>query len=95
VAGLIYGVYHQSSLNTKAKNAEIDREYKRKESLIEQAKAEWKKKTMPADKKTESGGSMFSLIAHSSTLRDLVTAEDCGLEIFTDQTCNSHYGPGR
>lgn len=56
VAGLIYGVYHQSSLNTKSKSAEIDREYKRKASLIEQAKAEWKKKTMPAEKKTESGG---------------------------------------
>lgn len=63
MAGLIYGVYHQSSLNTKAKSAEIDREYKRKESLIEQAKAEWKKKTLPADKKTESGGSMLTLIA--------------------------------
>jgi len=56
VAGLIYGVYHQSSLSTKAKHAEIDREYKRKESLIEQAKAEWKKKTVSMEKKSESGG---------------------------------------
>jgi len=56
VAGLIYGVYHQSSLSAKAKHAEIDREYKRKESLIEQAKAEWKKKTVSMEKKSESGG---------------------------------------
>ena len=60
MAGLIYGVYHQSSLNTKAKHAEIDREYKRKESLIEQAKAEWKKKTVSMEKKFESGSRTFS-----------------------------------
>ncbi|KAN0072310.1 ATP synthase E chain domain containing protein [Elaphomyces granulatus] len=56
VAGLIYGLYHQSSLNTQAKYAEIDREYKRKESLIEQAKTEWKKKTMPPETKSGSTG---------------------------------------
>jgi len=56
VAGLIYGLYHQSSLNTQAKHAEIDQEYKRKESLIEQAKAEWKKKTMPLETKSGSTG---------------------------------------
>lgn len=59
VAGLIYGLYHQSSLNTQAKHAEIDREYKRKESLIEQAKTEWKKKTMPPETKSGSTGSTF------------------------------------
>ena len=60
VAGLIYGLYHQSSLNTQAKHAEIDREYKRKESLIEQAKTEWQKKTMPLETKSGSTGSTFS-----------------------------------
>ncbi|BDD57859.1 hypothetical protein MPDQ_001047 [Monascus purpureus] len=49
VAGLVYGVYHQSSLNSQAKRAEIDREYARKERLIEQAKAEWRKKTAPPE----------------------------------------------
>jgi ATP synthase E chain. len=50
VAGLIYGVSHQSSLNSQAKHAEIERDYKRKESLIQQAKAEWAKTHAPAKK---------------------------------------------
>ncbi|KAL4888678.1 ATP synthase E chain-domain-containing protein [Aspergillus ambiguus] len=49
VAGLVYGVYHQSSINTNAKRAEAEREYARQERLIQQAKAEWKKKTAPKD----------------------------------------------
>ncbi|KAH8433662.1 F1F0 ATP synthase subunit e, mitochondrial [Aspergillus melleus] len=52
VAGLVYGVYHQSSITSTAKRAEADREYARQERLIEQAKAEWKKKTAPQDSKT-------------------------------------------
>ncbi|KAL1963860.1 hypothetical protein VTN77DRAFT_7792 [Rasamsonia byssochlamydoides] len=55
VAGVVYGVWHQSSLNTQARRAELDREYKHKEALIEQAKAEWRKKTAPPEKKTEGG----------------------------------------
>lgn len=58
VAGLVYGAYHQSSLNAHAKAAEIEREYKRKEALIEQAKAEWRKKNAPPEQKAETGGSM-------------------------------------
>ncbi|KAL1986903.1 hypothetical protein VTN96DRAFT_5320 [Rasamsonia emersonii] len=56
VAGLVYGLWHQSSLNAQAKRAEIEREYKHKESLIEQAKAEWRKKTAPPEQKTETAG---------------------------------------
>lgn len=57
VAGLIYGVYHQSSLTQAAKRTEIEHEYARKERLIEQAKAEWKKKTQPKQETpTQSGG---------------------------------------
>ncbi|KAL2216341.1 ATP synthase E chain-domain-containing protein [Thermoascus aurantiacus ATCC 26904] len=56
VAGLVYGAYHQSSLNAHAKAAEIEREYKRKEALIEQAKAEWRKKNAPPEQKAETGG---------------------------------------
>ncbi|PTU23830.1 hypothetical protein P175DRAFT_0425998 [Aspergillus ochraceoroseus IBT 24754] len=53
VAGLIYGVYHQSSITAGIKRAEADREYARQERLIAQAKAEWKKKTAPQDKSTD------------------------------------------
>ncbi len=56
VAGLVYGVYHQSSINSQAKRVEIEHEYTRKERLIEQAKAEWKKKTMPQETKTQASG---------------------------------------
>ncbi|CAL5868626.1 uncharacterized protein PFLUO_LOCUS2853 [Penicillium psychrofluorescens] len=56
VAGLVYGVYRQSSLNSTAKRAEIEHEYARKERLIEQAKAEWKKKTMPQESKPQASG---------------------------------------
>ncbi|KAF9894246.1 hypothetical protein FE257_007748 [Aspergillus nanangensis] len=54
VAGLVYGVYHQSSITSSAKQADAQREYARQERLIEQAKAEWKKKTAPKDT-TQSG----------------------------------------
>ncbi|KAH8701076.1 ATP synthase E chain-domain-containing protein [Talaromyces proteolyticus] len=47
LGGLFYGVWHQSSLNTQAKEAEKQREYHHKESLIQKAKAEWARKTAP------------------------------------------------
>ncbi|OOF96309.1 hypothetical protein BO94DRAFT_539163 [Aspergillus sclerotioniger CBS 115572] len=49
VAGLVYGFYHQSSITSSAKHAEAEREYARQERLIQQAKAEWQKKTAPKD----------------------------------------------
>ncbi|KKZ67311.1 hypothetical protein EMCG_06994 [[Emmonsia] crescens] len=55
-AGLFYGLYHQSSLTSQAKQAQIDREYSRKESLIEQARAEYAKRNAPAEAKTTSSG---------------------------------------
>jgi hypothetical protein len=56
----VYGFYHQSSITSSIKRAEADREYARQERLIEQAKAEWKKKTQPQDAK--STGGMFGLL---------------------------------
>lgn len=56
MAGLVYGVYHQSSLNSQTKRTEVEHEYTRKERLIEQAKAEWKKKTAPQETKTQASG---------------------------------------
>ncbi|CAG8982511.1 hypothetical protein HYALB_00002291 [Hymenoscyphus albidus] len=54
-AGVFYGVYHQASLSTAAKLAAIDREYKHKQKLIDQAKAEYTKKNLPAGAKTGEG----------------------------------------
>ncbi|KAJ5286837.1 hypothetical protein N7478_002523 [Penicillium angulare] len=56
VAGLVYGVYHQSSISSAAKRADIDHEYTRKERLIEQAKAEWKKRSQPQEINTQASG---------------------------------------
>jgi len=54
--GVFYGLYHQASISSREKLDKINREYKHKEDLIAKAKAEWVKKTMPADAKTASGG---------------------------------------
>ncbi|KAJ5242480.1 uncharacterized protein N7469_000807 [Penicillium citrinum] len=43
-------------LNSQAKRNEIEHEYTRKERLIEQAKAEWRKKTQPQETKTQASG---------------------------------------
>ena len=56
-AGIFYGLYRQSMLSAKSKVHEIDTEYDHKSKLIQKAKAEWTKKTMPKESKTEGGGS--------------------------------------
>jgi hypothetical protein len=58
-AGVFYGLYHQASLTASAKLSAINKEYEHKQSLIEKAKAEYSKKHMPAEKKTESGDGTF------------------------------------
>ncbi|KAI5285622.1 hypothetical protein KEM54_000420 [Ascosphaera aggregata] len=52
-AGLIYGFSHQCSLNSQAGKAQIQREYKHKEQLIEQARAEYRKQHPAPSTKTE------------------------------------------
>ena len=39
--GLFYGIYHQASISAKDRFENAKREYKHKEDLISQAKAEW------------------------------------------------------
>ena len=56
-AGVLYGIYHQSALNTAHRRLEVDRKYEEEESLIAKAKAEYVKKTMPKDKLTAGGDS--------------------------------------
>lgn len=45
--GLVYGIYHQSSIRTHEKVAKLEHEYHHKEALIEQARAEYARKTAP------------------------------------------------
>ena len=56
-AGIFYGIYRQSVLSAKTKFHEIDAEYEQKSKLIQKAKAEWTKRNMPKESKTEGGGS--------------------------------------
>ena len=56
ISGVAYGLYRQSVISAQSKIAQIDREYKSQENLIQKAKAEYVKKTMPRESKTEGGG---------------------------------------
>ncbi|KAL8958703.1 MAG: hypothetical protein Q9193_004293 [Seirophora villosa] len=55
IAGISYGLYHQSEIYARNRNARIDREYAQREALITQAKAEFKKKNMPPESVTRGG----------------------------------------
>ncbi|KZZ88017.1 ATPase, F0 complex, subunit E, mitochondrial [Ascosphaera apis ARSEF 7405] len=60
-AGLFYGFTHQRSLDSQAKAAQAEREYKHKEQLIEQARAEYRKKhPAPVVKDTPSPGGLIT-----------------------------------
>ena len=52
--GVFYGFYHQRTINASLKEAHAQAEYKHKESLIEKAKLEWAKKSMPASEGSDS-----------------------------------------
>lgn len=54
--GIFYGITHRSALQSSAAKAEEQHEYQRKSDLITKAKAEWTKKTMPPESKTQGGG---------------------------------------
>lgn len=73
---------------------EINREYEQKESLIQQAKAEYTKKTMPQQSKTD-GGEGMSHVFSSSSVEDRESAPGvCGQP--ADSHCDySHIGSGR
>ncbi|KAL2049544.1 hypothetical protein ABVK25_010231 [Lepraria finkii] len=58
-AGIFYGLYHQSALKARSKINQINADYQHQSSLIQKAKAEWAKKTMPKESKTE-GGSVIT-----------------------------------
>ncbi|KAK4951670.1 F1F0 ATP synthase subunit e, mitochondrial [Elasticomyces elasticus] len=53
--GALYGLYHQSAIDSAEKMAAATREYEHKSELINKAKAAYVKKNMPQDSKTEGG----------------------------------------
>ncbi|RMZ85166.1 hypothetical protein DV738_g225, partial [Chaetothyriales sp. CBS 135597] len=54
IFGVFYGFQHQRSITASIKASEEHAEYERKQSLIDQAKKEWAKKTLPPPSKTTS-----------------------------------------
>ena len=61
IFGVFYGFLHQRTLNAEAREAHAKQEYKHKESLIQQAKMEWAKKSMPPSAKPD-GTSIITII---------------------------------
>lgn len=57
--GIFYGFTHQRSITSSQKAAAAQKEYERKEKLIEQAKAEFAKKNSPV--KAADAGGAYSL----------------------------------
>ncbi|KAF7503327.1 hypothetical protein GJ744_003970 [Endocarpon pusillum] len=54
--GIFYGFSHQRTIYANNKASHVENEYKHRESLIEKAKLEWKKKNLPPEARTGSGG---------------------------------------
>ncbi|KAL8838361.1 MAG: hypothetical protein Q9170_002168 [Blastenia crenularia] len=63
IAGVSYGLYHQSALNARIHQAQVDREFQRQASLITQAKAEFKKKNMPPESVTKGGDGEYTRLS--------------------------------
>jgi F-type H+-transporting ATP synthase subunit e len=52
---VLYGFQHQRSITSQTKAAHAQAEYQHKSDLIQKAKLEWAKKTLPPESKTASG----------------------------------------
>jgi len=57
--GIGYGFQHQRTITSNVSSAHADKEWRKKEDLIQKAKLEWAKKTMPPQSKTASGDGML------------------------------------
>lgn len=75
VFGVFYGFNRQRGITQSSEAAKAQSEYHKKEKLIEKAKLEWAKKTLPPQAKTASGDSMFlsPVLLMSARLRKTLT----------------------
>ncbi|KIW92422.1 uncharacterized protein Z519_07406 [Cladophialophora bantiana CBS 173.52] len=55
IAGIFYGFSHQRTITARTAAAHEKAEYEHKAELIQKAKLEWAKKTLPPQSKTASG----------------------------------------
>ena len=58
LAGIFYGFSHQRTITANNAAAHAHAEYQHKADLIQKAKLEWAKKTLPPQAKTASGDGM-------------------------------------
>ncbi len=65
-------------LSAKSKVHEIDAEYDHQSKLIQKAKAEWTKRNMPKESKTEGGGSKYSSLLFPFWAEDIGGLEVLG-----------------
>jgi F-type H+-transporting ATP synthase subunit e len=63
IFGVLYGFQHQRSITSQTKAAHAQAEYQHKSDLIQKAKLEWAKKTLPPESKTASGDGALLLCA--------------------------------
>lgn len=59
IAGVFYGFTHQRTITAQQAAAHAKAEYDHKADLIQKAKLEWAKKTLPPQAKTSGGDSMW------------------------------------
>ncbi|KAI4805028.1 hypothetical protein E4T44_11311, partial [Aureobasidium sp. EXF-8845] len=64
--GVAYGFYHQTAITAADKLRENQKAYEHKQSLINQARLEYQKKTAP---KSKSGGMSRRILPQSSSIR--------------------------
>lgn len=58
LAGIFYGFSHQRTITANNASAHAHAEYQQKVDLIQKAKLEWAKKTLPPQAKTAGGDGM-------------------------------------
>jgi F-type H+-transporting ATP synthase subunit e len=61
IFGVIYGFQHQRTITSNAKAAHAHAEYQQKADIIQKAKLEWAKKSLPPEAKTASGNGKVTL----------------------------------
>lgn len=62
LAGVFYGFSHQRTIYSSNAASHAQAEYQHKVDLIQKAKLEWAKKTLPPQSKTGSGDGMSQLL---------------------------------
>lgn len=77
VFGILYGFQHQRSITANTRAAHAEAEYKHKTDLIQKAKLEWAKKTLPPSAKTDGGDGKSTTLSASCVEYGIVANTSC------------------